>query len=83
LNVQREPEFLTREMVDDLHNAGLDAYGGARGVLNDHLLESAVNQPQNTYYLPELETFDCVIKIADHKMNRFELDHFFRQHLSL
>lgn len=35
-----EPVFLTREMVDKIHESGIVAYGGLRGVLNEHLLES-------------------------------------------
>ena len=33
-----EPFFLTRSMVDEIHEAALAAYGGLRGVLNEHLL---------------------------------------------
>ena len=118
--------FLTREMVDSIHEHAIATYGGLRGVLNEHLLESAINQPRHTYHvgggdiyeiaaayafhivadhpswdgnkrtgvgsalvflemnaidtshLPEIATFDCLIKVADHKMDRKGLAHFLR-----
>src|SRR2546430_6517566 len=66
MDLDREPEFLTREMVDDLHNAGLDAHGGLRGLLNDHLLESAVNQPQHTYHIGGGDLFEIAAAYAFH-----------------
>ena len=104
---------------------------GHHGVLNEHLVESAIHQPRQTYYvgggdlyeiaaayayhivanhpywdgnkrtggaagiaflerngvdtsrLPEQQTYECLIKVADHQMNRFELADFFRSHLKL
>jgi len=124
-----EPFFLTRSMVDEIHEAALAAYGGLRGVLNEHLLESAINQPRHTFHyggsdlfdvaaayaftslptirigtvnkrtgigsaliflemngietkrLPELPIYECVIKVADHKMDRKELAAFLREML--
>jgi len=124
-----EPFFLTRSMVDEIHQAALAAYGGHHGVLNEHLLDSAINQPRHTYHygggdlfdvaaayafhivldhpywdgnkrtgigsaliflrmngvetkhLPELPTYECVIKVADHKMDRRALAAFLREKL--
>ena len=124
-----EPFFLTRSMVDEIHEATLAAYGGLHGVLNEHLLESAINQPRHTYHygggdlfdvaaayafhivadhpywdgnkrtgigsaliflkmngietkhLPELPLYECVIKVADHKMDRKALAAFLRHKL--
>jgi|ERR1022692_257063 death-on-curing protein len=130
MSLEREPEFLTREAIDDLHYEAIERQGGHHGVLNDHLLESAINQPQQTYHigggdlyeiaaayafhivadhpywdgnkrtgalaamefletngvdtsrLPEQQTYECLIKIAEHQMNRFELADYFRSALT-
>jgi death-on-curing protein len=130
MRIEKEPEFLTREIVDDLHYEAIERHGGHHGVLNEHLLESAINQPQQTYHvgggdlyeiaaayayhivadhpywdgnkrtgalaaiefleangidssrLPEQETYESLIKVAEHQMDRFELAEFFRSHLS-
>jgi death-on-curing protein len=128
---EQEPRFLTREEVDALHYEAIERYGGHHGVLNQHLVESAINQPQQTYHvgggdlyeiaaayayhivadhpywdgnkrtggaaamtflerngvetsrLPEQQTYESLIKIADHQMDRFELAGYFRSTLSL
>ncbi len=48
MSLDWEPEFLTREAIDDLHYEAIERYGGHHGVLNEGLLESAINQPRNT-----------------------------------
>jgi len=130
MNVDKEPEFLTREVIDDLHYEAIERHGGHHGVLNEHLLESAIHQPQQTYHvgggdlfeiaaayayhivadhpywdgnkrtgalaalefleangvdtsrLPEQPTYESLIKVADHRMDRFELADFLRSHLT-
>lgn len=124
-------KFLTREVVDRLHYRAIEAYGGHHGVLNEHLVESAINQPQNTSFfgggdlfeiaaayafhivadhpfwdgnkrtgaasaleflelngvdtslVPHQGLFECLIQVADHQMDRFELAAFLRRHLSV
>jgi len=133
MSLEKEPEFLTREVVDDLHYEAIEQHGGHHGVLNEHLLESAIHQPQQTYHvgggdlyeiaaayayhivaivadhpywdgnkrtgalaalefletngidtsrLPEQQTYESLIQVAEHQMDRFELAAFFRSHLS-
>ena len=130
MRIEKEPEFLTREIVDDLHYEAIEQHGGHHGVLNEHLLESAIHQPQQTYHLgggdlyeiaaayayhivadhpywdgnkrtgalaaiefleangvdtrplPERQTYESLIQVAEHQMDRFELAAFFRSHLS-
>ena len=36
----KEPEFLTREVIEDLHYDAIERYGGHHGLLNEHLLGS-------------------------------------------
>ena len=61
-----EPLFLTREMVDEIHEAAISAYGGLRGVLNEHLLESAINQPRHTYHIGGGDLFEVAAAYAFH-----------------
>ncbi len=130
MRIEKEPEFLTREIVDDLHYEAIEQHGGHHGLLNEHLLESAIHQPQQTYHvgggdlyeiaaayayhivadhpywdgnkrtgalaaiefleangvdtspLPERQTYESLIQVAEHQMDRFELAAFFRSHLS-
>jgi len=44
-----EPEFLTVEDVLQIHDEQLAAYGGAAGVRDQALLESAVGTPQASF----------------------------------
>ncbi len=54
---RRAPKWLTRRMLDVLHDAQLREHGGSPGVRDDSLLESALARPQQkwTYAtLPDL-----------------------------
>src|SRR6266849_925424 len=128
MSQEQEPRFLTREEVAALHYEAIELYGGHHGLLNEHLVESAINQPRHTYHvgdlceiaaahafhivadhpywdgnkrtggasamaflerngvdtspLPELQTYESLIRVADHQMDRFELAEFFRSTLS-
>jgi death on curing protein len=44
-----EPEFLTVEDVLQIHNEQITAYGGATGIRDRGLLESAVAMPQASF----------------------------------
>ena len=44
-----EPEFLTVEDVLQIHDEQLSAYGGATGIRDQALLESAVAMPQASF----------------------------------
>ena len=44
-----EPEFLTVEDVLQIHDEQLSAYGGATGIRDQGLLESAVAMPQASF----------------------------------
>jgi death-on-curing protein len=125
-----EPEFLTREIVDAIHEEQINSFGGLHGVRDENALESAIIAAQNVYYyaagdvyeiaaayayhiaesqayldgnkrtgtqaafvflegcgvssswLPEQETYEAMIKIATHEMNRADLAQYFRSALS-
>jgi death-on-curing protein len=45
----KEPLWLTRATVDDMHALEIAEHGGSRGVRNSHLIESALARPQHVY----------------------------------
>ncbi|MEI9999009.1 MAG: hypothetical protein WDO13_07485 [Verrucomicrobiota bacterium] len=45
-----EPIFLTVAQVERLHEKSIQRFGGALGIRDVGLFESAVVQPQQTYY---------------------------------
>ena len=52
---RKEPEFLTREVIEDLHFGAIEQYGGHHGLLNEHFLESVINQKKNTFYFTDCD----------------------------
>ena len=54
-----EPRWLTRRMLDVLHDAQLREHGGSPGVRDDGMLESALARPQHKFVYaaqPDLAT---------------------------
>jgi death-on-curing protein len=47
---QQEPEFLSREIVDAIHEDQIDTFGGLHGVRDENALESAIAAAQNVYH---------------------------------
>jgi death on curing protein len=47
---QEEPAFLTREIVDAIHEEQIDTFGGLHGVRDENALESAIAPAQNVYH---------------------------------
>jgi death on curing protein len=47
---QQEPEFLTREIVDAIHEYQIDTFGGLHGVRDENALESAIAAARNVYH---------------------------------
>ena len=45
-----EPVFLSRDHVLELHRISLERYGGLDGLRDPGLLDSALMQPEATYY---------------------------------
>src|SRR6266852_4896148 len=63
---EQEPKFLTREEVDALHYEAIERYGGHHGLLNDHLAESAINQPRHTYHVGGGDLYEIAAAYAFH-----------------
>jgi death-on-curing protein len=56
---RREPRWLTRRLLDVLHDAQLREHGGSPGVRDDGMLESALARPRHKLVytaLPDLAT---------------------------
>jgi death on curing protein len=50
---QREPRWLTRMVVDAIHNDQLREHGGLPGVRNENVLESALARPKQKWHYGE------------------------------
>src|SRR5262245_3658579 len=46
---RREPRWLTRQMLDAIHQAQIREHGGSLGVRDEGLLESALARPQHKF----------------------------------
>ena len=61
-----EPDFLTREAVDLIHEASLRAFGGADGVRDDNTLESALAQPMHEHFYRQADLYQIAAAYAFH-----------------
>jgi len=60
-----EPLFLTKEEILRYHTQQISLFGGAPGVGDEGLLESALVQPQNLYlYNLQADLFDIAAAFA-------------------
>ena len=46
---EREPTWLTRDLVDHLHDRSIAMFGGLPGVNSEDLVESALARPHNLF----------------------------------
>jgi death on curing protein len=61
-----ERVFLSREAVDLIHTASLEAFGGADGVRDKNALESALAQPMQEYFYRQSDLFAVAAAYAFH-----------------
>jgi death-on-curing protein len=61
-----EPEFLTREIVDAIHEDQIDTYGGLHGVRDENALESAIGAAQNVYHYGGGDVYEVAAAYAYH-----------------
>jgi len=61
-----EPVFLTVDQVERLHQKSISRFGGASGVRDSGLFESAITQPRHTYYYANGDLFDIAAAYAYH-----------------
>ncbi len=53
-----EPRWLTRQIVDLIHNAQLQVHGGNVGVVNEGSIESAIARPRNRHACEQASLFE-------------------------
>jgi death-on-curing protein len=66
MNPGWEPEFLTREIVDAIHEEQINAFGGLHGVRDENALESAIMAAQNVYYYGGVDVYEVAAADAYH-----------------
>jgi len=62
----QEPEFLTWEIVAELHEDSLRKFGGSSGVRDKGMVESALGSAQNTWFYGGGDLFDVAASYAFH-----------------
>ena len=60
-----EPKWITRELVEYIHEAVIEIGGGSHGLRDAALLESALARPQNQYAYGETDTFQLAASYAE------------------
>ena len=63
---QQEPEFLSREIVDAIHEDQIDTFGGLHGVRDENALESAIAASQNVYHYGGGDIYEIAAAYAYH-----------------
>jgi prophage maintenance system killer protein len=63
---QQEPEFLTREIVDAIHEDQIDTFGGLHGVRDENALESAIAAAGNVYHYSGSDICEIAASYAWH-----------------
>jgi death-on-curing protein len=66
MNPVREPEFLTREIVDAIHEEQINSFGGLHGLRDENALESAIMAAQNVYYYAGGDVYEIAAAYAFH-----------------
>lgn len=60
-----EPKWITRQQVEFIHEAVIKMGGGAQGLRDAALLESALSRPQNQHAYGEIDTFQIAASYAE------------------
>jgi death-on-curing protein len=61
-----EPLFLTREQIERLHDLSLERFGGAVGIHDEGLIDSAMAAAKNTFFYGYGDLFDIAAAYAFH-----------------
>jgi len=63
---QEEPEFLTREIVDAIHEEQIDAFGGIHGLGDENALESAIAAARNVHHYGDGDIYEVAAAYGYH-----------------
>lgn len=61
-----DPVFLDREDIEAIHAGSIAAFGGAMGIRDENVLESALAQPLNEYFYRQGDLFAIAAAYAFH-----------------
>ena len=61
-----EPRFLSRAQIERLHDKSLAKFGGAAGVGDEGLIQSALASAKNAYFYGQGDLFDIAAAYAFH-----------------
>ena len=61
-----QPEFLTREIIDQLHADSLHKFGGSEGVRDEGMVLSALGAAENTWFYGIADLFEVAASYAFH-----------------
>ena len=61
-----KPCFITREVLDDIHEDSLALFGGTAGVRDEGLVESALGSAMNAFFYGGGDLFDVAAAYAFH-----------------
>jgi len=61
-----EPIFLDFGVIEELHQASLEAYGGSPGIRDQGLIESALGSAKNTFFYGNGDLYDIAAAYAYH-----------------
>ena len=62
----QDPEFLTREIIDAIHEEQINTFGGAHGLRDENALESAIAAAQNVYHYGGGDIFEIAAAYGFH-----------------
>jgi death on curing protein len=62
----KKPVFLDFAVVEDIHHASLEMYGGIPGIRDRNLIESALGAAENTFHYARCDLFDIAATYAFH-----------------
>ena len=62
----RDPEFLTREIIDAIHEEQINTFGGSHGLRDENALESAIAAAQNVYHYGGGDIFEIAAAYGFH-----------------
>lgn len=66
MNPGIEPRFISREIVEAIHEEQIDTYGGLHGVRDENALESAIAAAQNVYHYGGGDIYEIAAAYAFH-----------------